>query len=283
MKILTHIDLDGHCAGAVVAHYENYYNQSDYFEVDYDEFLPIDKIEKDEKVYITDFSFKKHTVWQLEEIYKKTKNIVYCDHHTDTLKLLEQDNYKWINDIAGIREYGISGTALIYMYLYKCKFDECPLFIKHVSDYDCWQFKYEPNTTYFKLGVESYSSHSLDDVWKNLFNDYGYQEIINIGKTIKTYIDITNKYYCDTFGYESEIEGHKCYVVNQKTNSWVFGQKYYEYPLVCIWVFNGKKYLYTLYSSNKDIHCNEIASKFGGGGSTGAAGFSTDNLILLKK
>ena len=59
---------------------------------------------------------------------------------------------------------------------------------------------------------------------------------------------ITNKYYCDTFGYESEIEGHKCYVVNQKTNSWVFGQKYYEYPLVCIWVFNGKKYLYTLYS-----------------------------------
>ena len=62
MKIITHTDLDGPCAGAIVAHYKKEYNPKNCFETDYITPLPIDSIEEDEEVYITDYSFKKNTV-----------------------------------------------------------------------------------------------------------------------------------------------------------------------------------------------------------------------------
>jgi oligoribonuclease NrnB/cAMP/cGMP phosphodiesterase (DHH superfamily) len=35
MKCFYHNDLDGRCAGSIVAKYENNYNKEDFFEVDY--------------------------------------------------------------------------------------------------------------------------------------------------------------------------------------------------------------------------------------------------------
>ena len=35
MKCFYHNDLDGHCAGSLVARYENNYNTEDFYEVDY--------------------------------------------------------------------------------------------------------------------------------------------------------------------------------------------------------------------------------------------------------
>ena len=283
MKCFYHNDLDGRCAGSIVAKYYNNYNKDDFFEIDYVTPIPIDVIKNNEEVFFVDYSFKKNTVWQLKEIAKRS-HVTWTDHHTDSMELEKTEGYEWLQYIDGLRVNGISGAALTYMYLYNCEFINIPQYIKHVSDYDCWKFMYEPDTTYFKLGIETVPDDALDQIWKVLSNnDDELIRIIDKGKIIKNYVDETNKYYLDHFGYESEIDGHKCYVVNQKTNSWIFGKKYNEYPLVCVWVFDGNKYSYSLYSSNKDTKCNKIAEKFGGGGHTGAAGFATDNLILLKK
>ena len=288
MKCFYHNDLDGRCAGSIVAQYENNYNKNDYFEVDYIMQLPLDKIKENERVYFVDYSFKKDTVWQLEEILKKTKDVIWIDHHLSSFKLEEE--LPWTKDIKGIRQDGISGAGLTYMYLYNCKFDDLPYYIQLISDYDCWLYKYEPDTTYFKLGLGTEDNDALDDIWKAFYESFvddvclsiSVGTLIEKGKIIKQYIDSENTFYREHYSYETEIEGLKCLVVNKKSNSWIFGDKINEYPLVMVWVFNGVKYSYSIFSVDKNIDCSKIAEKYGGGGHRGAAGFSSDELLFRK-
>lgn len=282
MKCFYHNDHDGRCAGSIVAMHTDNYNKEDYFEVDYITPLPLDKISSGETVYFVDYSFKKDTIWQLEEILKKTDDIIWIDHHTSSFNL--EKELDWVKNIDGLRKNKISGAALTYMYLYNCKYEDIPYTVKLISDYDCWLFELEPYTTYFKLGIETHNYDALDNIWLKLYNqpqEY-IHEILNVGKTIKAYIDKDNKFYRDNFAYETEIEGLKCLAVNKKSNSWIFGEKYNEYPIVMVYVFNGEKYSYSIFSSDKDIDCSKIAEKYGGGGHVGAAGFSSDELLFKK-
>jgi len=289
LKCFYHNDDDGRCAGSIVAQYENNYNKKDYFEVDYIMQLPLDKIKENERVYFVDYSFKKDTVWQLEEILKKTKDIIWIDHHLSSFKLEEE--LPWTKNIKGIRQDGISGAGLTYMYLHNCGFDDLPYYIQLVSDYDCWLYKYEPNTTYFKIGLGTEDNDALDDIWKALYESFVDNVCLSIstgtliekGKIIKQYIDSENTFYREHYSYETEIEGLKCLVVNKKSNSWVFGDKINEYPLVMVWVFNGVKYSYSIFSVDNNIDCSKIAEKYGGGGHYSAAGFSSDELLFRKE
>lgn len=280
MKCFYHNDLDGRCAGSVVAKYENNYDQNDFYEIDYIINLRqlVENIKDNETVYFVDYSFTENNKWVLDYLINKGCNLVWCDHHNSSIELINK--YSEYDEIKGIRKTGVSGAALTYMYLYNTEYDNIPDFIKYVSDYDCWIYKYGENTTYFKLGMDTISHDALDNIWLELINISDLLEIINKGKLIKKYIDIDNAEYLNNYGYESEIEGYKCYVVNRKTNSWIFGKKYNEYPLVVVWAYNGKKYSYSLYSSDKNVDCSKIAEKYGGGGHKGAAGFSCDKLIV---
>lgn len=293
MKCFYHNDMDGRCAASIVYQYEYGRNadakdKSNYFEVDYSKPIP-DVVGKDELVYIVDYSFTEPTLNQLQNILSKTSNVIWCDHHTSTFKLIEQ--HPELKSIKGIRADDISGAALTYMFLFNTVFENCPEYIKLVSDYDCWKFKFGDITTYFKLGLESHNFDALDDVWKSLFNDgikHNYSgnilnSIISQGTAIKSYIDVENKYYLNHFGFESRILNYPCYVVNRKTNSWIFGDKIKKYPVCVTYVFDGENYTYTLYSENKDVDVSKIAEHFGGGGHSGAAGFVIDKLIFPTK
>lgn len=284
MKCFYHNDLDGRCAGSIVAQYRNNYNKDDFFEVDYVMELPIDKVEDYEEVWFVDYSFKENTLWVLDRlVYEKHCHVIWIDHHTSSLNLEKND--KFAETIAGIRKDGISGAALTYMYCYNKEFDNIPYYVKLVSDYDCWQYKYEPDTTFFKIGMETVDFDALDEVWINLSDDDNsdYINLVkNVGGTIKGFIDNDNTYYREHFAYESEIAGYKCLVINKKTNSWVFGEKYSEYPLVMVWVFDGSKFTYSIFSSNKEIDCSKIAESYGGGGHKGTAGFSSIELLFKK-
>lgn len=291
MKCFYHNDLDGRCAGAVVAQFTKNYNKEDYFEVDYVKPLPLDKIQEGETVYFVDYSFKKDTVWQLDRIISNNCNVVWIDHHTSSINL--ENEIVYLSAIEGIRQDKISGAALTYMYFNNCTFENIPYYIQLVSDYDCWIYKYDPDTTFFKIGMETFEYDALDDIWKKLYcdmiqnkndiyNNSWINQTINKGKIIKSYIDRDNKQYYNQYAYETEIEGYKCIVVNRKTNSWIFGENYNKYPLVMVWAFNGEKYSYSIFSGNKDVDCSKIAEKFGGGGHKGAAGFSSNEMLFKK-
>lgn len=137
--------------------------------------------------------------------------------------------------------------------------------------------------------MQATDNSAFSRTWQKLFfSENSYDEeclnrVIQLGKTIKSYVDSSNEYYASHYGYEAELDGIPCYVINNKQNSWIFGERYYTYPLCVVYVFNGSKYVYTLYSSNQEVNCAEIAGRYGGGGHKGAAGFSTDELLLKRK
>jgi len=282
MKCFYHNDMDGRCAASIVAEYYENFDRENYIEVDYIQPLPLDIITKGELVLFVDYSFKSDTVWQLKEVLKKTQYVIWIDHHTSSIKLLkEQPELKDLT--TGIIQDKISGAALTYMYFYRCEFEDCPEYIQLVSDYDCWIYKFGDRTTYFKLGLEAEPFDALDDIWKYLYNfPQDIESIINKGKIIKQFIDQDNEYYLSHFGYESKLLGHKCYVVNKKSNSWIFGDKINQYPFVVVWVFTGDKYSYSLFSTDPTVDCSKIAEQLGGGGHKGAAGFSSDTLLVKK-
>lgn len=278
MKCFYHYDLDGRCAGALVAHYTGNYNSNDYFEVDYDTPIPVDIIKDGETVYFVDYSFTEKTKSILLELNSRC-NLIWIDHHISSINLIKEDNTQSIAGIKGIRAIGESGALLTNRYFSDTIYE----FSELVSDYDCWIYKYGNVTTHFKLGIESYEHNALDTVWIDLFdNNDLLQSIIEKGAVIKDYIDKDNKLYLDNYSYESTLNGIKCLVVNKKSNSWIFGDKINDYPIVVIWVFNGKNYRYSLFSNKEDIDCSQIAELFGGGGHKSAAGFSLDRLILTK-
>jgi oligoribonuclease NrnB/cAMP/cGMP phosphodiesterase (DHH superfamily) len=283
-----HNDLDGRCAGSIVAEFENNYDKKRFFEVNYNQNLPIESITKKDKVYLVDYSFKEDTIWQLEKILEITKDVIWLDHHTSSMNC--QKKFSWLKDIKGIRQEGISGAGLTYMYLYNYAFDDLPYYIKLVSDYDCWIYDFNPDTTFFKIGIETEDYNALDDIWNNLFKGNYYftkdeyiQDILDKGKVIKSYIDKDNIQYRDSYSFESELDGYKCIVVNKRTNSWIFGDKLKEYPFGIIFVYNGEWYSYSIFSENKDIDCSKIAENHGGGGHKGAAGFKSKINIFEKK
>ena len=288
MKCFHHDDLDGKSAGAVVAYFEKNYDQNDFFKVDYvmDLSPMLEKIQEGERVYFVDYSFTEPTKWVLEKLQEKNCEVIWIDHHSSSINL--EKEHPELQKIKGSRSNDYSGVALVYMYFKNCNFDECPQFIQLVSDYDNWVVDFEPYTTFFKLGLDSCNNESLSELWLTFFEEYKLYEdsflisLIENGRVIKQYINEDNKNYRNNFSYVSEIRGNKCLVVNRKSNSWIFGDQYSNFPLVMVWTFNGEKYSYSIFSSNPNIDCSKIAESYGGGGHAGAAGFALDNMPFKK-
>jgi len=282
MKVFYHSDLDGRASAAVIAAFINNYDKDDYFEVAYIDSLPLDKISDGESVFFVDYSFKKDTVWVLQNLLEKNCDIIWIDHHTSSIEL--EKSMPELKEIKGIRSDEYSGAVLTQMYIHNWEYNDCDYFIKLVDDYDCWKYNLEPYTTFFKLGLDTYKYDALDKVWVDLLDeDFDtWKSIMDKGGIIKGYVDEDNVQYRDSFAYESEICGNKCLVVNKRSNSWIFGDKYNDYPLVMVWVFNGEFYSYSIFSSNADIDCSKIAESYGGGGHKGAAGFKSTELLFKK-
>ena len=91
MKCFYHSDIDGRCAGAIVARFTNNYNEDNYIEYDYSKPLPTEIIQEGETVYFVDLSFSVNTVDKLQEILDKKCNLVWCDHHTSTMDVMAKN------------------------------------------------------------------------------------------------------------------------------------------------------------------------------------------------
>lgn len=107
-------------------------------------------------------------------------------------------------------------------------------------------------------------------------------KMIESGKAISKYVEKEYEQYRKAYAYESRIDGVKCLVVNRRCNSLIFGNLIKDYPIVAIWVFDGEKYKYSIYSDKPDVNCSKIAERYGGGGHKGASGFVSEKMIFNK-
>ena len=287
MKCYHHDDADGRGAAAIISMFEEDRNHENYIEVDYVQELPIDKISKDEKVYFVDYSFSEKTLPSLKKILEITNNVIWIDHHQSSLDLIKA--HKELDDIRGIRYNGISGMALAYMYLYdKLDMREVPQYIQRVSDFDCFKFELGVDSEHFILGLQSYKYGPLDEIWRTLYldsenGDALVESMIHTGRIIKAYNTNADADYLAKYGFEGELDGYSAIILNKRCYSAAFGDEINKHDIACCFWLVGDSYTHSVFTTKKDIDCEKLAKKFGGGGHKGAAGFTTKDIIFKIK
>ena len=297
--IFHHNDHDGFAGAAVIHHYLriNEYGEITFVKCDYGD-KSIDKVYREYiednyiyKFFIVDLSFTKDTVHALEEL-NEIGHVVWIDHHTSSINLLNE--YKIPYSIEHVISSAHCGAYLAYEYLFgntNMRSKNTEIVLDYIDQYDTWRFKNYKTVISFHYRLddklENYNSDEdkifkMEDILFNFtINDIDC--ITSNGFIIYRHLMNSYRAYRDKFGYESEIEGIKCYVINQKSNSLIFGEDIYNtYPICAVFAYDGEYYEYTLYSSDKDVDCSKIAEKFGGGGHKGAAGFRSKELVLKK-
>ena len=284
MKTFHHNDPDGRLAAFCVLHY---YNQNtECFEINYNIPFPFDKIQKDEEVWIVDFSIKPDEMKKLLEI---TSNVVWCDHHKTSIAAYKDFGA----DIKGLRQDGLAGCVLTYMFIHGLKGDtakEVPFFIQLVGDWDAWTWNkpegFGEKSKRFYHGLFAHDTNPHAKVWKLLAaNEDEKLGTGNVIEGISSQGDVVLNYrkeyyrnYLKSWGRECTLKGYKCIAMNSaQTGSESFESVFDKgYDIFISYVHDGKKFVVSLYSTTVDV--SEIAKSFGGGGHVGASGMEVKEL-----
>ena len=282
MKCFFHDDLDGHCAGAIVKYN---HKSCDMFIIDYDKKFPFDIIEKNEKIWLVDFT--PQGPGEFKKLYNLVgfDNLIWIDHHQTAIKKVEEQGIK---EVKGIRADTYPSASLLTWDFFQRK--TIPDALKAINAWDTWTHKDDPSILNFINGMSSYETNPENSIWLDLLYDNKsnlFKKISKEGETISRTRKINNKNYIEKYGFEAqfkdpEFKDYKCFACNTKGSSKTFDSIIKNYDIVITFIFNGEVYIISLYTE-KDIKVNKIALKFGGGGHPQAAGFECKELPFNKR
>lgn len=280
MRIYFHNDLDGRCAGAIAYRALRDRNKDakiELIELDYKDEIKVKEIQLCESIYILDFSFKPEV---MEKVLLLTENIIWIDHHKTAFE------YKYSQELMGIRDNKFSGCELTWKYFYGKK--EVPRAVELIGDKDKWAWKFKEETANFNMGMKVHNHQPKDKIWNGLFGlptYFGLAEVSDIiieGKICIKFRDQFCKDYCNSYGFETVFENYKCFALGiYMFGSEAFGDRMKKYDICLSYEYVGDSWIVGLYSI-KDIDVSKIAQKYGGGGHTKAAGFVCRELPFKK-
>lgn len=309
--IYYHNDHDGIVSAAIAtsfiktfgAPFDIFYNM-----IDYNTILNFEHItlEEGEQVFFLDYSFSnKYNLNQFINLLKRRKygsQVIWIDHHKTSIGILEEYS------IYGIRKIGLCGAALTYLYLYHQEDGDLfesesfhndeiiPKFLKYIDDYDCWKKLYrETNDFHYGFNISDPTSEKITELLDNRkmptgepVNTLLIGSIICAGKEVQKYLDFENKeYHVDMYGFEYILPkkhgGYKCFCMNRKGNSLMFGNKIKQYDAVIPFYFNGSRWTYSIFTEKDNVNCEAVAKSYGGGGHLKAAGWTSKKLIFKNK
>lgn len=265
---------------------------------------------RDYEIYILDFSLPKT---EMDWLFDNAKRVVWLDHHKTAFEMWCKEYYPGklytqpLVDTASSRadnndfrhtiilNDNKSGAMIAWEYFHPGK--EIPILIKHIDDYDRWQFKLE-GTKEFNRALWSYAPWSFEQ-WKNWVfsmsivdllkaegvailraHDANVQSVVN-GSTLECRIGYSRTKINPIQNWESfkglaancpphlsSDVGHE--LANQ---SGTYG---------LLWSINKDGKCICSLRSNGDYDVSSIANAFGGGGHKNAAGFEVAIETLLK-
>jgi len=279
MKCFYHIDNDGKCAGAIV---KMVHPGAEMFPIDYNISFPMDDIEKDEWVFIVDFSISPEEMKRLREI---TPNVCWIDHHLSAIE--KYGDYG--DEIDGIRKDGTAGCQLAWEWFFP--HTELPWAVKMIANWDVWQHNDNPDCLEFNAGLSIYDDIPENgDFWESLIGEDWAQTstvedaIMEKGRIILEHMDMVNIKFCQNYGYEVEFEDHLCFVINRpKPSSKAFMSVSDRYEVYIGYVHNGDEFIFSIYSDTPGIDVKKIAEKYGGGGHVQAAGWHSTEIPFSPK
>lgn len=314
MKCFYHGDQDGIVSGYYVKKAckkrRVKFTRDDFREINYGVTFPLKEIQQDELVFIVDYSIDPEEMWQLLTI---TRNVFWIDHHQTAI-----DKYKDFKcPIKGIRltGKGISGANLTWWYFeHKCDknwhgdviddyekptggyylsnfflkrmIKKCPLLAKYTANWDTFNFEEEEREIVaFRYAFGGGNYNPCDKKLKHVENQVAH--LVKQGMLIFEHEENRTKSYVKSYGFETTFEGRKAYAVNSaQLNSFFFSSiDPTKYDIFIGFCYKGdvNRWVYQLYSAEKDkVNVAKLAEKYGGGGHSNAAGFSSDKYELGK-
>ena len=268
-------------------------------------------------IYILDFSFPRD---QMDFFFKHAKRVVWLDHHASVFKdwgiplnVIGNNEYFSIEDTSHrvLLDNNKSGAYLAWEYFHPGT--DVPLLIRHIDDYDRWQFKMEGTKAFQK----ALWSRPFDfKAWQIIFLTPGYeanaykfaytegdailraheqnvQSVVKGGarpcSIVPAIINSSDSYKAPWVWWHDEECGDTCGANGIAANcpphlasdvghelanqSGTFG---------LLWSIDKDNICKCSLRSNGDYDVSAIARNFGGGGHKNAAGFSVDIQTLLE-
>lgn len=297
MKCFYHNDLDGRCAAAVVYIWvglpvldNRLLDTCEFIEINYNKTFPIDSIKHEERVWIVDFSISPD---EMKKLLSITKDVTWIDHHKTAIDKYADFPFA----IKGVRKDGEAGCSLTFKYVHwwSARGDEpydlnktnqyipVPDAIKLAEDWDIWKLQYGDKTKAFQAGMGMKNTSPDSELWFDLLaKGNSLEDIIRNGHVALAYRSQWAKDFMKSWSFPVEFEGYKCIAANLGScNSEYFNSVKDGFDIMMPFVFDGKKWTVSLYSTTIDV--SQIAKKYGGGGHKGASGFQCEALPFTSR
>lgn len=268
---ITHCDIDGYGAGAIV---KRRFPNAECIVTNYGKPIPFWKIQPGATVVVTDFSL---TYEEFRNLQSRGNKIIWIDHHKNNYDKLESAG---LNTIDGVRRDDMSGAELAWTFFFPE--EPMPECIKLIGDFDLWKWRYE-NTGPFIYGMDLFDVRpgtKSAGMWADLLNNEKFKldQIIDHGKPISEYIKLRNKTMADELCYRTELDGRQIIVANNKqANSMFFDsvdKTGIDALMLINWFGDFGRFRCSVYSPDDIKEVIDIAQKFSGGGHPKAAGFN---------
>lgn len=273
MIVIYDNDPDGCCAAFCVAKaikekiYKVNESRISFMAGDYGKSFPFQKVIPGETVVILDFSIPPE---DMAKLFEMGCIVIWCDHHISAI-----EQYKdLLNSIGGIQDTNYCSAALAFKYFFNI--DTLPDFVALVDDFDRWVWQYKAKTWHFILGIQTVDLNPITGDWENIIKDIS--PYIEKGKVVDAY---QRRFFKENHEnlFMTEFEGQPTLVANThgRGNFVFLGHPDYDKAVIrMIYYRTGDKFKFSIFSSKVDV--SKIATKYGGGGHPGAAGFMSDKV-----
>lgn len=279
-----HNDFDGEAAAAIVNKYYN--GEITCFSINYNNNFPFDLIEKDDEVWIVDFSLQKDGDWQ--KLLDITQNVIWIDHHKTAIESAEENG---IENLKGTRTSAEAGCVLTWQFCFPNT--NLPTIVALIGDYDIWRFEFGEQTKQLNKGLMALiDTRPKSDFWNDTLISADLEirklahaneivhDICKSGEKIMAKQKILDSQLVQDWGFEVEFEGYKTIALNRNhVGSQFFESVAKNYDILMPFIFDGMQYTVSLYAEESSgIDVGELAKQYGGGGHKGASGFQCKEL-----
>lgn len=274
--VIHHTDADGYCSAAII---KNSHKDVEFYPYNYEKDVDIDKLFKDKDlVYMVDCSFSPD---MFKEIKEKSydESLIWIDHHNSAIEDSKKYGY---DDIDGIRDNEYSGCQLTWKWFNP---DEENKFVEYIGLYDNW--KHEDNEEIIGLADIAQLENDINSSFWDILTIKDKEKFDNMFKSLVREGKIYHRYGKEKLMqtvegncFDMKYKDYDLCIVNcLRTSSLAFDRiDHDKYDIFVCYYFDGDKYNYSFYSSNRDedLDVGILAKDFGGGGHKGASGFSSD-------
>lgn len=274
-------DFDGIASGAII---QAKYPETYMIPYDYGEPLELPKLGV--PVIMADISLPMD---KMRDVGIRADGFTWIDHHKSAIDAYEQQ-YVHGREVTPLIEPVLKvGTAACEL-TWKHLFDSpMPQAIWLLGRYDVWDMsdknEWEERILPFQYGFRAICN-DLKSFPKGLLNNepetqHRIEEIIKIGEQVMSYQAKQHEKMADAIAFEAGFKGFNVIAVNAGgINSKAFDSVYNPelHELMMTFVFTGKFWKISLYTTHDHIDCSDIAKVMGGGGHRKAAGFQVNEL-----